>query len=85
MTEKNVYRDVKQESKQKQNKLDRIRPCPKIGEGKPRFIINRYFAKLESLMLHARFLAHQTTGSEANFLKFAYIRNGHDSHFGYVA
>ena len=42
---------------------DPIRPCRKIGQGQPRVIIYINFVELESLMLHAKFQDHKTSGS----------------------
>ena len=41
-----------------------IRPCHKIGQGQPMVIIYTNFVDLESLMVHAKFQDHETSGSE---------------------
>ena len=42
-----------------------------MGQGQPRVTIYIKFVKLESLMLHAKFQDHRTSGSgEEDFLRF---------------
>ena len=41
---------------------DPFGPCRKIGQGQPRVIINIYIVEIGSLMLHAKFQDHRTSG-----------------------
>ena len=51
---------------------DPICLCSKIGQGQPRVIIYRNFAGLESLMLHAKFQDHRTSGSGEEYFNGFY-------------
>ena len=52
---------------------DRIRQCCKIGQGQPRVIIYICFVDLESLMLHAKFQDHMSSGSGEDFKGYDHI------------
>ena len=59
-------------------------PCRKIGQGHPRVMIYISFVDLHSLMLHAKFQNHRSSGSdEEDFCKVFAIYS-HGGHLGHV-
>ena len=64
--------------------FNKFYPCPKIGQGQLRVIININFEELEYILLHAKFHDHRTPGSVGeDFLKVFTIY-GHGGHLGHV-
>ena len=58
-------------------------PCPKIGKGHPKVMINyKNFVEFLSLMLHAKFQNHRSSGT-GDFLKVFAIYS-HGGHLGLV-
>ena len=51
------------------NKFLQILPSCEIGQGQPRVTIYIYSVELESLMLHAKFEDHRTSGSGEEYLQ----------------
>ena len=53
------------------HEVDLSLPCRKIGQGQPRVMIDINFVDLHSLMLHAKFQNHRSSGSKKeDFLRF---------------
>ena len=55
----------------------------KVGQGQPRVIIYIDFVELQSLILHAKFQDHRTSGSGEEDLK-VFTKYGLGGHFGHV-